>query len=178
MQASSSSRVKTAVKFFCDDQMSSCISWMPHVAFAVEPASSESDALDEKCEPALPSKGSHFQHRDVRIRYSILQNPSWPECLVLGFQVCCRTCTDVPLPQCSLDILSDEVAVRGRTSLTECCLFLLQHYLTMLGSTVSSCPQRHARRCLLTHHAPCQPACCCDTDMERNASMRRLLVVF
>ena len=44
--------------------------------------------VDEK-PPAVPAKGgaATWAQRDVRIRYSILQNPSWPECLVLGFQV-------------------------------------------------------------------------------------------
>ena len=44
--------------------------------------------VDEK-PTAVPAKGgaATWAQRDVRIRYSILQNPSWPECLVLGFQV-------------------------------------------------------------------------------------------
>jgi len=50
---------------------------------AVDRAISGSDMMDEKPGPMqrVPRKDS-----DVRIRYSILQRPSIPECLVLGFQ--------------------------------------------------------------------------------------------
>lgn len=55
---------------------------------AVEPTSSDSDVLDEKPGPTLQAKGAaKWAQRDVRIRYSILQNPGWAECMVLGFQV-------------------------------------------------------------------------------------------
>lgn len=46
--------------------------------------SSGSEVMDEKPVP-LPRRPR--QDSDVRIRYSILQRPSLPECLVLGFQV-------------------------------------------------------------------------------------------
>ena len=55
---------------------------------AVERTSSSDKALDK--ESAAPGDyqpiPAQADDRDVRIRYSILENPPWPECLILGFQ--------------------------------------------------------------------------------------------
>ncbi len=47
-------------------------------------SSGGSDVMDEK---PVPLQRRPRKDSDVRIRYSILQRPSIPECLVLGFQV-------------------------------------------------------------------------------------------
>jgi len=127
---------------------------------AVERASLESGGVSDDTSGKAPARRQGYvRPDDVRIRYGILDRPPWWECGLLGFQVrspslpssgpcttfydrafgykavcmmarCCG-CTCQQQLVCAMMLFPKQQGQR-----LICVVYLLQHYLTMLGSTV------------------------------------------